>query len=111
MLFGINAPLTPRNGHTLVVGIVARISGCKNQKEISFDDQSDHCKAYVRMLYPHGDIVYHITATKGKGERLDRPELAELEKLIRNGKLDLLLAEELGRMVRDSTPQAPIFLQ
>jgi len=31
--------LVPRNGHTLVVGVVARISGCANQKEVSLQDQ------------------------------------------------------------------------
>lgn len=41
--------LKPRNGHTLVVGIVARISGCAKQKEVSLDDQVDHAKV-VRAL-------------------------------------------------------------
>lgn len=36
-----------RNGHTLVGGIVARISGCGKQKEISNDDQIDHSKEVV----------------------------------------------------------------
>jgi hypothetical protein len=37
----------PRNGHTLVVGIVARISGCAKQKEVSLEDQVDHGKEVV----------------------------------------------------------------
>lgn len=94
-----NASLLPRNGHTLVVGIVARISGCPNQKELSLDDQVDHAKQEVAGLYP-GPADYRIVATKGKGERLDRPELAEVEGLLRSRELDLLVAEDIGRLVR-----------
>ncbi len=42
--------LTPRNGHTLVVDVVARISGCQNQKELSLEDQIDHAKEIVADL-------------------------------------------------------------
>jgi site-specific DNA recombinase len=91
--------LKPRNGHTLVVGIVARISGCQNQKEMSLDDQVDHAKQVVVELY-EGPVDYRTIATKGKGEALDRPELDQIEQMLRTGKLDLLIAEDIGRMVR-----------
>ena len=91
--------LKPRNGHTLDTGIVARISGCANQKELSLEDQVDHAKEEVAELY-HGPSEYEIIATKGKGERFDRPELAEIEALLRTRKLDLLVMEDVGRLVR-----------
>jgi hypothetical protein len=91
--------LVPRNGHTLVVGVVARISGGPNQKELSLDDQVDHAKQVVAELYD-GPVEYRVVATKGKGERLDRPELAEVEDMLRSGALDLLIAEDIGRIVR-----------
>ena len=91
--------IVPRNGHTLVVGIVARISGCQNQKELSLDDQVDHGKEVVNELY-QGPVEYRVVATKGKGERLDRPELAEVEAMLRTRELDLLVVEDLGRIVR-----------
>ncbi len=80
--------LVPRNGHTLVVGIVARISGCANQKELSLGDQVDHAKEEVAGLY-QGPVDYRIIATKGKGEALDRPELAEVEQIALSRELDL----------------------
>lgn len=89
----------PRNGHTLVVGVVARISGGSNQKELSLDDQVDHAKQIVAELYD-GPVDYRTVATTGKGERLDRPELAEVEDMIRSRQLDLLVAEDIGRIVR-----------
>jgi site-specific DNA recombinase len=96
---GSSKTLLPRNGHTLVVGIVARISGCQNQKELSLDDQVDHGKETVKELY-EGPVDYRVVATKGKGERLDRPELTELEAMLRRRELDLLVCEDIGRMVR-----------
>lgn len=92
-------PIRPRNGHTLVVGIVARISGGQNQKELSLDDQVDHAKQVVAELYD-GPVEFRVIATTGKGERLDRPELAEVEAMLRSGELDLLIAEDIGRIVR-----------
>jgi site-specific DNA recombinase len=91
--------LVPRNGRTLIVGIVARISGCASQKELSLDDQVDHAKEEVAALYD-GSVEYRVIATKGKGECLTRPELGEVEQLIRSRELDLLVMEDVGRLVR-----------
>ncbi len=99
MSFYSKQPVVPRNGHTLMVGIVARITGCQNQKELSLEDQEDHGKQVVAELY-EGPVEYNVIATKGKGEWLERPELDEIEKLLRTGELDLLIAEDLGRIVR-----------
>jgi site-specific DNA recombinase len=62
-------PLLPRNGETLVVGIVARISGCPNQKELSLDHQIDHGKEVIAELYD-GPVEFRTIATNGKGEQL-----------------------------------------
>lgn len=91
--------LTPRNGHTLKVLIVARISGCQNQKELSLDDQEDHAKEEINEFY-EGPCEYHVIATKGKGERLDRPELREVEARLKRGEDDVLVMEDVGRLVR-----------
>jgi site-specific DNA recombinase len=96
-----NEELGPRNGHTLVTDIVARISGCKKQKEVSLEDQVDHGKEVASELYS-GPTEYRVVATKGKGERLDRPELAQIEDMLRSGELDLLIMEDIGRLVRGS---------
>lgn len=93
--------LTPRNGRTLMVCIVARISGCANQKELSLEDQIDHAKEIVTDMYD-GPVEFHTISTRGKGERLDRPELKEVEDLIRTRTVDLVVMEDVGRMVRGS---------
>ena len=74
MLRKSDSEVTPRNGHELVSAIVARISGCAKQKELSLDDQEAHGKD-VTAGYYQGKVEYRTVATKGKGEWLDRPEL------------------------------------
>ncbi len=91
--------LVPRNGIKPVVLIGARISGCASQKEASLEDQIDHGKEVVGEMY-EGDVEYIILSTKGKGERLDRPELAELEIHLRSRTLDLVIYEDIGRLIR-----------
>ncbi len=91
--------LKPRNGHTLVVGIVCRISGCSNQKELSLEDQEDNAKQTVADLY-QGPVDYRVIATKAKGERLDRPELDRVEKAYRSCEFDLFVYDDLSRLVR-----------
>src|SRR3954452_25406688 len=93
-----DSELRPRNGQTVMVIVVARISGCQNQKELSLDDQEDHAKETVAALYD-GSVEYRVIATKGKGERLDRPELDNIETMLRSGELDLLIAEDIGRII------------
>lgn len=91
--------LLPRNGSTLQVLVVARISGCQSQKEVSLEDQVQHAKEVKEELSTE-DTEYTTIATKGKGEWLDRPELVEIEDLIRSRTLDLVIMEDIGRMVR-----------
>ncbi|HUE74538.1 MAG TPA: hypothetical protein VMP01_26965 [Pirellulaceae bacterium] len=94
-----DSTLVPRNGHSLQVGIIARISGCSGQKEVSLEDQIDHGKEEAGQLYK-GQMDFDTISTKGKGERLDRPELAQVEVLFRSKKLDLCIMEDVGRLVR-----------
>jgi len=96
--------IKPRKGNKLVVGIVARISGGQNQKELSLDDQVDHAKSVVSELFD-GSVEYRVIKTTAKGERLDRPELQQLEDLLKSRELDLLIAEDIGRIVRGTAAE------
>lgn len=91
--------LVPRNGHTLMVAIVCRISGCPGQKDLSLEDQEDYAKEAVGDLY-QGPVEFHVIATKGKGERLDRPEVQQIEAEFRSRKYDLFVFDELSRLIR-----------
>jgi site-specific DNA recombinase len=91
--------LAPKNGHTLVVLIACRISGCTKQKELSNEDQADNVKEAVRDLYD-GSVVFKVISTKAKGERLDRPELESVEAAYRSRKYDLVVFDDLSRLIR-----------
>ena len=41
----------PRNGHTWRTLVIARISGCQRQKEMSLEDQTDHGKEVSAEIY------------------------------------------------------------
>ena len=92
--------ITPRNNSCeLAVGVVARMSGCPRQKEASLDDQIDHAKEVVAEYY-EGPVELRVVATNGKGENLERPELIVIELQLRTRELDLLICEDIGRVVR-----------
>jgi len=96
--------LKPRNGHTLIVGVVCRISGCVNQKELSLDDQEDNAKEVIADLYD-GPVEFRVIATTGKGEHLDRPELEQIETAYKSGELDACVYDDLGRLIRGGEAQ------
>lgn len=91
--------LQPRNGHVLIVGIACRISGCANQKELSLEDQEDNARETIAELYD-GPVEFRVIATKGKGERLDRPELDKIEAAYKSGDYDVFVYDDLSRLIR-----------
>jgi len=92
--------LLPRNGDTLQVITVSRISTTR-QDERRLEDQTRRCKEYVESLFS-GSISYEEIETRGSGERLDRKELIRLTELIESRKFDLLICEETSRIARRS---------
>ena len=92
--------MQPRNGHTLVVLVAARISGCQSQKDVSLEDQEEHAREVIEEIYDQESVDFRVIATRGKGESLERPELGEIELMIRTREIDVLILEDLGRLVR-----------
>lgn len=90
--------LKPRWENDLIVVFVVRISG-PNQDIKSLDDQKSLLLRWLRHHYD-GPVRIKVIKSRGKGELLGRPELKRVRKVIRSGKADLILMEDLGRMVR-----------
>jgi hypothetical protein len=91
--------LIPRNGKSLIVAIVCRISGCAKQKELSLEDQEDNGKQLIAELYS-GPAEFRVIATKGKGENLERPELEQIEAAYRSRRFDVFIFDDLSRLIR-----------
>jgi site-specific DNA recombinase len=98
-MFRRHQEVVARNGHTLIVGIVARISGCDKQKEMSLDDQVDNAREAIEELY-QGPVEYKTITTVAKGERLDRPELEEIETALYSSQFDCFVFDDLSRLIR-----------
>jgi DNA invertase Pin-like site-specific DNA recombinase len=101
MITILNPPLEPGSGGILRVLAPGRVSCPRPGKQDmrSLDDQQDIQR---RWLEQHTDlpVEVEVIAGSGSGEILDRAEFLRLLDLIRSGKYDLVLTEDLGRIVR-----------
>jgi site-specific DNA recombinase len=100
MAHRLDPPLTPRNGVTLRVLAVCRIS-TEHQDQKALQDQEASYRRYVADHYDGSD-EWKVFATRGSGELLDRRELAELVDEIESRRWDLVITEDLGRIARRS---------
>ncbi len=98
MQYQLNPPLIPRNGHTLRVLGVARISTI-NQDQQSLADQEALHRRWVLQHYD-GAAEFKIVATRGSGEWLDREELTDIQRNVDSREYALVLMEDLGRYLR-----------
>src|SRR5438067_389894 len=98
MSFSIDPPLVPKKGNSLHVLGIARIS-TEHQDKRSLDDQKNKLREFVSGCFT-GSVDWKVLATQGSGEHLDRKELHDAEQLIESGTVDLVIAEDLGRICR-----------
>jgi DNA invertase Pin-like site-specific DNA recombinase len=94
----LNPPLVARDGMTLRVVTVCRIS-TGQQDERSLDDQLAKLKQFVADHFD-GPVEWTAISSRGSGEHLDREEIYRLEGLIEGGRVDLVIAEDLARIFR-----------
>lgn len=95
----LNPPLQPRDGHTLEVLSVRRVSDPDKQDERSLEDQG---RLHEHWLEQRVDVPVNITpiAGSGSGELLGRDEYQQLLDAVSTGRFDVVIAEDLGRIVR-----------
>ncbi|MBI3408181.1 MAG: recombinase family protein [Planctomycetes bacterium] len=94
----LQPPLTPRIGQKLHVLAITRIS-TEHQDKRSLEDQKAKIQEFITANYS-GPVNWHIIASRGSGENLERKELHEAEDLIESNAIDLVLAEDLARICR-----------
>ena len=94
----LQPPLAPRDGHTLKVLGIARIS-TEHQDALSLGDQE---ALYRQWLAQHAGPPFALTmiAGRGSGECLDREEARRARAEVETGSYDLVIAEDLGRIFR-----------
>ncbi len=101
--------LTPKNDHVAMIIVVLRVSDpnaadksaghCSKQDIRSLDDQKRLSEEWIDSNI---DCQYETTFIygTGSGEYLDREEVLQLEQLVATGRYDLILTEDLGRIMR-----------
>ena len=101
MITELHPPLTARDGHTLRVLLPSRVSDPRLGKQDlrSLDDQQDIQHRWLRQ-HTTLPIATTVIAGSGSGEMLDRAEYQRLIELIPSRTYDLVLPEDLGRIVR-----------
>ena len=101
MIAFLNPPLTPRNGHTLEVLVACRVSDPKpgKQDERSLADQEAEHREWIER---NTDLPCNIkvVAGSGSGESVERSEYLDLIELVESRKFDVVLTEDLGRILR-----------
>ena len=103
----MDPPLTPKNGHTLQVLAICRISTIHQDERSLADQEASHRK----WLTEHTDFPFEVRvlASRGSGECLDRSDLLDAVALVESGRYDLVITEDLARICR--RVQAHIFCE
>lgn len=102
--------LRPRSGHILWVLLICRVSrpakGKRKksqrtgyQDERSNEDQIKNLKGWLRQHYKDR-VRVRVIKGSGSGERLDRQETVRARRTVRSRQFDLVLTEDLGRILR-----------
>lgn len=99
MIGGLNPPLVSRNGYMLMVLLINRVSDPTKQDERSCGDQEADLRRWLESQYSLPTQV-KVIAGSGSGEILDRKEFVQATDEIATGVYDLVLVEDLGRIVR-----------
>lgn len=88
---------SPRNGHTLVVGVISRTSNCHGV--LDFCEQANRVKGVIAANY-NGPIKFHLIDVIKSAGRDTRDALIETEALIRTGAADVIAVADLTRLGR-----------
>jgi DNA invertase Pin-like site-specific DNA recombinase len=98
MVTQLNPPLTPRSGVTLHVLLICRISTV-HQDLRSLADQEALLRRFVADHHA-GPADFHVIASQGSGEYLETRELLDAVAKVESRRIDLVIAEDLGRICR-----------
>src|SRR4051794_32921432 len=98
MVVILHPPLEPKNGFELWILATARISTLQ-QDELSLGDQEALIRRWIDEHY-QGRYKLVMISGGGRGERLDRKELRRLYEELETRRYDLVIAEDLGRIMR-----------
>ncbi len=89
----------PKNGKRFKVLGICRVSTDK-QDERSLVDQEELLHQYLRGVFDTDTYDMEVVSTVGRGEDLTRGELARSMAMVKSDQCDLIIMEDLGRLMR-----------
>ena len=98
MVMELDPPLKPRGRDPLNVLLICRISTV-HQDLRSLDDQEALLRKYIDDHYD-GPVNFRCIRSQGSGEVLGTREILEAVALVENREVDVVMAEDLGRVCR-----------
>lgn len=100
-MFSLDPPLVPKNGRALQVILVCRVSDPRAGKQDirSLEDQQALLTGWLKQRTDQ-PVETTLIAGSGSGELLGRDEYERLIDAVETRRFDLVLAEDLGRVVR-----------
>ena len=91
--------VSPKLGQIFRVIGVARIS-TDNQDGLSLEDQEAYLRKWLDRAYGVGNYELVMISYRGSGQILDHEDFLRLCKMVESGEYDLVIAEDLSRIVR-----------
>ena len=95
----INKYANPKDGKVYRVLAFGRIS-TEKQDEKSLEDQEQYILEYLHRVMPDAQFEITVIAGRGSGQYLDREEFLELRDKVSSGQYDIVIAEDLARILR-----------
>lgn len=97
----LNPPVHPKNGHVVQVLVACRVSDPREgkQDERSNQDQLAKIEAWLKSELG-AEYETTVVEGQGRGEFLEREDFLELTRLVETSRYDLLITEDIGRIMR-----------
>lgn len=97
----LNPPVRPKNGRVVQVLVACRVSDPREGKQDERSNQDQRVKLETWLNAELG-VPFEITVVEGqgRGEYLERSDFLELTRHVETKRFDLLITEDLGRILR-----------
>lgn len=105
-MFGASKPLIARNGplQVLLIGRLSKAKATEEATQLTLASSIEVAKQYLQSVYS-GEMNIRVLAEQASGLPVERKTTNEADELIASGQVDVVIAEDLGRVFRNPIAQ------